>query len=45
MNISELLSAVAQDGIGVAALAIGLYILLRGEVIFRYPARGKNRDD
>ena len=43
MTITELTSLISRYGVGVVVVAVLLYILLRGEVQFRYPRSGKKQ--
>jgi hypothetical protein len=44
MTVSEILDTL-NLGFPGALAAIGLYVFLRGEFVFRYPARKANRSD
>ena len=39
MTFSSIIEAVVSLGLPGALMAIGLFMLLRGEFVFRYPAR------
>jgi hypothetical protein len=41
--ITELTSLISSYGMPVVVAAVALYILLRGEVQFRYPRSGKKQ--
>lgn len=46
MTVPEIAGALLNLGLPGALIAIGLYVLLRGEFVFRYPARrvGRSQD-
>ncbi len=39
MNPSTLLDLVSRYGLGTVGVALLIYLLIRGEFVFRYPAR------
>lgn len=43
--MTELLEAVRQFGLPMVGGAVVLYLLLRGELSFRYPARRRGKRD
>jgi hypothetical protein len=38
--VNALLAAIADFGLATVAAAVLIFILLRGEIVFRYPRRG-----
>ena len=45
MTVTEIVDALFSLGLPSVLAAIGLYVLLRGELVFRYPARNQRGQD